>query len=145
MILPDVNVLIYAFRRDTPRHAVCHAWLTSVVDGDAQFGVSPMALAAVVRVTTNPRSYRTPSTLEEALRFCEHLRGQPHCQLVEPGERHWGIFRRLCIETDTRGPRVTDAWFAALAIEWGCEWITLDRDFARFPGLRWQVPSTPAS
>jgi uncharacterized protein len=144
VILPDVNVLIYAFRRDTPRHALCHGWLTSVVDGHAQFGVSPLALAAVVRVTTNPRSYRTPSALEEALRFCEHLRGQPHCQLVEPGERHWGIFSRLCIETDIRGPRVTDAWFAALAIEWGCEWITLDRDFARFPGLRWQVPSTPA-
>ena len=66
-----------------------------------------------------------------------------HCQIVDPGERHWDIFKRLCIETDTRGPRVTDAWLAALAIECGCEWITLDRDFARFPGLKWQVPSTP--
>ena len=52
-------------------------------------------------------------------------------------ERHWAIVRRLCRDTDTRGPRVTDAWFAALAIAWGCERITLDRDFARFPGLKW--------
>src|SRR5215470_10734821 len=62
--------------------------------------------------------------------------------IVEPGERHWDIFKRLCIETETRGPRVADAWFAALAIEWGCEWITFDRDFARFPGLKWGVPAT---
>jgi uncharacterized protein len=143
MILPDVNVLIYAFRQDVPQHALCHAWLRRVVDGDARFGVSPLALSAVVRVTSNPRSYRTPSTLEEAFRFCEYLRGQPHCQLVEPGERHWDIFQRLCIETDTRGPRITDAWFAALAMEWGCEWVTLDRDFARFPGLKWQAPAVP--
>jgi uncharacterized protein len=143
MILPDVNVLIYAFRQDVPQHAVCRAWLASAVTSDARFGVSPLVLSAVVRVTTNVRTYRTPSTIEEALGFCDYLLGQPHCQVVDPGERHWDIFKRLCIETDTRGSRVTDAWFAALAIESGCEWITLDRDFARFPGLKWQLPSTP--
>ena len=141
MILPDVNVLIYAFRQDVPQHAVCRPWLAGVISGDARFGVSPLALSAVVRVTTNPRAYRTPSTIEEAFRFCENLRMQPHCQIVEPGERHWDIFKRLCIETDTRGSRVTDAWFAAIAIESGCEWITLDRDYARFPGLKWQAPA----
>jgi uncharacterized protein len=141
MILPDVNVLVYAFRQDVPQHPLCHAWLQGVVAGDARFGLSPLTLSAVVRVTTNPRAYRTPSTLAEAFRYCDYLRGQSHCHLVEPGEQHWDIFRRLCIETDTRGPRVTDAWLAALAIEWGCEWITLDRDFARFPGLKWQVPT----
>jgi uncharacterized protein len=140
MILPDVNVLIYAFRTEVPEHAVCRPWLNRIVEGDARFGVSRLALSAVVRLTTNPRSYRPPSTLEDAFGFCEDLLGQPHCQIVEPGERHWDIFQRLCIETGTRGGLVTDAWFAALAIEWGCEWITLDRDFARFPGLKWQVP-----
>ena len=60
--------------------------------------------------------------------------------IVEPGERHWSILRRLCFETEIRGPRVTDAWFAALAIEHACTWITYDRDFARFPGLNWQEP-----
>jgi hypothetical protein len=78
--------------------------------------------------------------LAEAFTYCDYLLGQPNCQVVEPGERHWDIFQRLCTETNTRGPRVTDAWFAALAIEWGCEWVTLDRDFARFPGLKWSQP-----
>ena len=50
------------------------------------------------------------------------------------------MFERLCVETNTRGPRASDAWFAALAIEHGCTWITYDRDYARFPGLDWQLP-----
>ena len=141
MILPDVNVLIYAFRKDVPQYAVCRPWLNRIVEGETRFGISPLVLGAVVRVTTNPRSHPMPSPLEEAFRFCDNLLGQPHCQIVEPGERHFDIFKRLCIETDTRGPRVTDAWFAALAIEWGCEWITLDRDYARFPGLKWSLPT----
>jgi uncharacterized protein len=140
MILPDVNVLIYAFRGDLPQHALCRRWIAAVVSSDARFGLSPLVLGAVVRITTNPRAFRTPSAIEEAFGFCEDLLGQPHCQIVEPGTRHWDIFRRLCIETDIRGPRVSDAWFAALAIEWGCDWVTLDRDYARFPGLRWQLP-----
>jgi toxin-antitoxin system PIN domain toxin len=141
MILPDVNVLIYAFRGDVPEHAVCRAWLDGVIMSDTRFGMSPLVLSAVVRVTTNPRSFRTPSTLEDAFGFCEDIREQSHCQIVEPGERHWDIFKRLCISTDTRARRVTDAWFAALAMESGCEWITFDRDYARFPGLKWQVPT----
>jgi toxin-antitoxin system PIN domain toxin len=141
MILPDVNVLIYAFRSDLPQHEVCRRWLGGVVSGDAHFGMSTMALGAVVRITTNARAFVVPSPSNEAFGFCEDLLGQPHCQVVDPGERHWDIFRRLCIETDTRGSRVTDAWFAALAIEWGCEWVTLDRDYARFPGLKWHVPA----
>ena len=143
MILPDVNVLIYAFRKDTAQHTVCRAWLTGVVESDARFGVSPLVLSAVARITTNPRAFKMPSTNEETISFCDNLLAQPHCQIVEPGERHWDIYKRLCIETDIRGSRVTDAWFAALAIEWGCEWITFDRDHARFPGLNWQVPVAP--
>jgi uncharacterized protein len=140
MILPDVNVLIYAFRRDMPQHSVCRAWLVDIVSSDARFGLSPLALSALVRITTNPRVYRMPSATDEAFEFCDNLLRQPHCEIVEPRERHWDIFRQLCIRTHTRGALVTDAWFAALAIEWGCEWITLDRDYARFPGLKWQLP-----
>ncbi len=140
MILPDVNVLIYAFRKDVREHALCRQWLDRVVLGEARFGLSPLALGAVVRVSTNRRVYSEPSTLDEAFGFCDDLLAQPHCQIVEPRERHWEIFKRLCVETNTRGTTVTDAWYAALAIEWGCEWITLDRDYARFPGLRWRPP-----
>lgn len=144
MVLPDVNVLINAFRQDATHHVMCNTWLQAVVDGKAAFGMSPLALAAVVRVTTNRRSYREPSTLEEVFRFSGHLLGQTHCRVVEPGYRHWEIFRALCVDTNTTGSTVTDAWYAALAIEHGCEWITLDRDFARFPGLRWATPTPPA-
>jgi toxin-antitoxin system PIN domain toxin len=141
MILPDVNVLIYVFRADLPQHKICRPWLTQIIEGDARFGVSPATLSSVVRISTDTRIFATPSTLENVFEFCEALLAQANCQVVEPGERHWDIFKRLCIETETRGSRVSDVWFAALAIEWGCEWITLDRDFARFPGLKWRVPA----
>ena len=135
MILPDVNVLVYAFRADEPNHPVARHWLEGVLRGDTKFGLSKMLLSALVRVTTNRRSYHTPAHLNDAFAFCEDMLGQPHCQLIEPGEQHWDIFRRLCIETNTRGPDITDAWYAALAIEWGCEWVTFDRDFLKFPSL----------
>jgi toxin-antitoxin system PIN domain toxin len=140
MILPDVNVLIYAFRPDSTHHEVCRAWLERVLRSNSRFGIAPLTLAAVIRITTNRRPFEEPSSVEQACRFCDYILDQPHCQLIEPRERHWGIFTSLIIETETRGRRVTDAWYAALAIEWGCEWITLDRDFARFPGLRWSLP-----
>jgi toxin-antitoxin system PIN domain toxin len=141
MILPDVNVLIYAFRADLPQFQICNPWLNTIIASGVRFGVSPLALSALVRVTTDPRIYRVPCELSEAFAFADYLLDQPNCEIVEPGERHWQIFSRLCIDTDTRGRRVTDAWFAALAIESGCDWITFDRDFARFPGLKWQVPT----
>jgi toxin-antitoxin system PIN domain toxin len=143
VVLPDVNVLVYAFRLDVPDHAVAHRWLRTVLSSNALFGLSPLVLSAVVRVTTNPRAFGQPSVREEAFEFCDYLLNQAHCQLVEPGRRHWDIFKALCNETDTRARRVTDAWFAALAIESGCEWITFDRDFARFPGLHWRRPAIP--
>jgi toxin-antitoxin system PIN domain toxin len=141
MMLPDVNVLISAFRRDASHHQLARAWLEGVVRSDAQFGISPLSLAAVVRITTGLRFFGEPSAMGDAIGFCDDIVGQPHCRLIEPGERHWGIFRRLQMETGIRGPMVADAWFAALAIEWGCEWISFDRDYARFRGLRWSVPA----
>ena len=71
MILPDVNVLIYAFRQDFPQHAVCRPWLERVILSDARFGISPLALSALIRITTNPRAYKMPSETEEAFAFCE--------------------------------------------------------------------------
>jgi toxin-antitoxin system PIN domain toxin len=142
VILADVNVLIYAFRGDLARHAVCKPWLDRLIIGDAQFGVSPLVLSAVARITTNPRIFQHPSSIDEVFAYCDNLLGQPHCEIVRPGERHWTIFVHLCRATDTRGPRLADAWFAALAIEHGCTWISYDRDYARFPELDWQVPTT---
>jgi uncharacterized protein len=140
VILPDVNVLVHAFRADSLEHALCSEWLDAVVNGDARYGMSPQVLSGVVRVTTHPKVFVRPSSLDEVLRFCNILLDQPHCVVVQPGDHHWELFSRLCLEADARGNLAPDAWFAALAIETGCEWITLDRDYARFPGLQWRVP-----
>jgi uncharacterized protein len=100
-------------------------------------------LAAVARITTNRRSYPHASSIEEALSFSKYLLDQSHCRIVEPGIRHWDIFQQLLLDTGVTGSTVTDAWYAALAIEHGCQWITLDRNFARFSGVRWAPPTPP--
>lgn len=140
MILADVNVLLKAYRTDAEGHVRCRRWLNTVIEADAAFGVSRLILSAVVRIATNGRVYDPPSEPEHVLEFCDILQSQPHCVIVEPGERHWSIFSGLCRQLHIRAGLVTDAWFAALAIEHGCEWITLDRDFGRFPGLSWRLP-----
>ncbi|MFH1113603.1 MAG: type II toxin-antitoxin system VapC family toxin [Pseudomonadota bacterium] len=143
MILPDVNVLVHAFRSDSADHAACHMWLDGVVNDGARYGMAPQVLSGVIRIVTHPKVFVTPSGLDEVLRFCRILISQPHCVVVQPGPRHWSIFRRLCIQSDARGNLVPDAWFAALAIESGCTWVTLDRDYARFSGLRLGLPEVP--
>jgi toxin-antitoxin system PIN domain toxin len=141
VILPDVNVLIYAFRSDTTQHALCKQWLDGIIAADAHFGISPLTLSAVARITTNPRIFRQPSSLEDVFSYSDNLLNQPLCEIMTPGERHWSIFKDICVSTGTRAARIADAWFAALAIEHGCTWITFDRDYARFPKLKWQSPN----
>ncbi len=141
MILPDVNVLIYAFRPDSSHHHICQPWLERVVQAESSFALSRLTLSAVVRVTTDRKAFRDAETPAEAFAFCNWLLDRPTAIVLEPGDRHWSVFERLCVETETVGPRVTDAWFAALAIEHGCEFVTLDRDYARFPGLTWRTPA----
>jgi toxin-antitoxin system PIN domain toxin len=140
MILPDVNVLIYAFRKAAPQYSDYRRWMESVLGGDAAYGMSPLVLSAFIRIVTNRRAFPNPDSPEDALAFANLILDQPHCQIIQPGPRHWEIFCRLCRQTNARGDLVSDAWFAALAIESGCEWITLDRDFRKFDGLRWRTP-----
>jgi toxin-antitoxin system PIN domain toxin len=142
LILADVNVLLHAFRDDTDLHSVYRPWLTSVVNGDEPFAVSPQVLSSVIRIATNPRAFKRPDTLSSVLAFARTLLSQPHCHIIHPGPGHWQVFSDLCRESNATGNLIQDAWFAALAIEHGCEWITEDRDYAKFPGLRWR-PITP--
>jgi uncharacterized protein len=138
LILADVNVLLHAFRGDSVLHTVYRPWLRAVVNGAEPFGVSPQVLSGVVRIATNARAFKRPDKLSAALAFANALLDQQQCRVVIPGPRHWAIFCDLCRKADATGNLVQDAWFAALAIEHGCEWITEDRDYARFPGLRWK-------
>jgi uncharacterized protein len=138
MILADVNILLYAFREDSNDHLAYKAWLEDVINGEQVYGMSTQVLASVIRIATHPKIFVTPSTLPEVLAFTSVLLEQPNCQRVEAGPRHWDIFTKLCRSANVNGNLVPDAWLAALAIESGCEWITNDRDYARFPGLQWR-------
>jgi len=142
LILPDVNVLVYAHRQDALRHHEYLTWLNQVLSSDAAFGVSDLVLSGFLRVVTHPRVFRDPTPLGLAQEFAMAIRDHPNAVTLAPGERHWGIFQRLCREVNAKGNLVADAYLAALAIEGGAEWITTDRDYARFPGLRWRHPLT---
>jgi toxin-antitoxin system PIN domain toxin len=138
LILADVNILLHAFRTDCDLHNICAPWLESVVEGTEPFAVSPQVLSSVFRIATNPKAFDDPNELSEVVAFAHTLLDQPHCRVVHPGPRHWAIFCDLCRHTNASGNLIPDAWFAALAIEHGCEWITEDRDYKKFPGLRWR-------
>lgn len=140
MILPDVNVLIYAFRVDSADHSKYRSWLSDVVNGVGAYGVAPQVLASVIRICTHPRIYKQPSSLDDVLAFCNAILEAPNATVISPQDRHWSIYQSLCTRSKATGNLVPDAWLAALAIEAGCEWVTTDGDFARFEGLKWRHP-----
>lgn len=140
MTLTDVNVLVYAFRKDSPHHMQSAAWLGAMINSTQAFGMSDLVLSGFLRIVTNPKVFSAPSTIERALSFEAILRDHPNCATIAPGARHWGIFSNLCRSAGAKGNLVPDAYFAALAIESGSEWITTDRGFSRFAGLRWRLP-----
>ncbi len=115
-------------------------WLTAAAESDAPLAVSDLVLSGFIRVATHPRIFSPPAPIDEAIAFAIALRTQPNAVAVIPGARHWEIFERLCLAVGAKGNLVPDAYLAALAIESGSEWITTDRDFSRFPGLRWRHP-----
>jgi len=141
MILCDVNVLLHVYRRDSPLHAPIREWLEAEISSGRAFGLSALGLSGFLRIATHPRVFDPPSPMPEALAFVEALRARPNAVMVAPGPNHWTLFTRLCRECGAKGNLVPDAWFAALAIESGCEWITTDRDYARFTDLRWRDPT----
>lgn len=104
------------------------------------FGYSALVLSGFLRVVTNPKVFKTPTLIDDAIDFVEAIRGQPNAVELNPGPRHWSVFRELCQEAQTKGNLVPGAYHAALAIESGSEWITTDWDYARFTGLRWRHP-----
>jgi toxin-antitoxin system PIN domain toxin len=143
MLLVDVNVLVHAHREDAPDHRRYRSWLEALLRGEEAFAVSDLVLSGFLRIVTHPRVFDPPSSLEAALEFAEQVRSAPRCAVLIPGPRHWEIFARLCRRIGARGNLVPDAFLAALAIDSGSEWMTADRGFARFPGLRWRHPLDP--
>ncbi|MBI2752558.1 MAG: type II toxin-antitoxin system VapC family toxin [Betaproteobacteria bacterium] len=140
MLLFDVNVLVYAHRADAADHTRYREWLERMLSTEPAFGMAELVLSGFIRVVTHPKVFRDPSPPEPALAFAEAIRDHPQCILVAPGPQHWEIFVRLCRTAGAKGNLIADAYLAALAIESGTEWITTDRDYARFPGLRCRHP-----
>lgn len=144
MLALDVNVLIYAHRRDsTPDHDRFAEWITAVATGPEPFALSVLSLTGLVRIVTNSKIFPRPSTLEEVFEFIAELRERPNARTIGPGPEHWSIFEELCLASKATGKLVADAQHAAVAIENGCTFVTTDSDFDRFPGLRWQHPLRP--
>lgn len=140
MILLDANVLIAGHRAEDARHEEVRAALDELFASPLAFAVPDVVLTAFVRITTNPRVFDPPTPVAEAFAVATAIRGLPTCRRLAPGPRHWELFAETCRAGQARGPLVTDAYLAALAVEHGCELLSFDRDFARFPGLRWRPP-----
>lgn len=143
MFFSDVSILVHAIRPDqhpdSPRIA---NWLSSAANGPEPLGVSEFLLAAMTRIVTQARIYERPNTPQQCMTFADALLGAPAVDVVRPGPRHWGIFRRLVVDHRLRGSDVPDAYIASLAMEQGATLVTLDRGFARFEGLRILDPLT---
>jgi uncharacterized protein len=140
MLLLDVNILLYAFRTELPDHAAYRRWLEDAFEIESALGFADVVLSAFLRIATHPRIFDPPTPVEDALELVEKIRAQPASVMIAPGPRHWSIFANLCRETPARGNLIPDAYLAALAIESGSEFVSRDRDCARFAGLRWRPP-----
>lgn len=140
MLMPDVNILVYAHREDERRHAPYAAWLQDLIDGPEPFSLSVLVAVGFVRIVTNPRIYRDPTPLALALGAVEQIADHPRCRVAVPRGTHLGDVIRMCRESGATAGGVADAQHAALAITEGCTWVTRDADFRRFEthGLRWQ-------
>jgi len=140
MFLMDVNVLVYAYREDVAHHEVCHKWLESVVNSQEAFAYSELVLSGFLRVVTHPKIFEMPANLSSAMLFTEQLRSASNAVCLVPGTRHWDIFVNCVQQIEAKGNDIPDAYHAALALEWNCQWVTMDKGFKRFKGLKSKNP-----
>jgi len=134
MRMPDVNILIYAHRREDPHHEFYKSWLQDLANGDEMFALSSLVATAFVRIVTHPSFRPFPTPLIQAVSVIDSLLAAQSCVLLGPGENHWNLVRRICIESTSQGKLVGDAQHAAVALENGCTWVTRDSDFDQFRG-----------
>jgi toxin-antitoxin system PIN domain toxin len=142
MIVLDVNLLIYAYDTTCADHLRARVWLEEILSCDEPVGLPWQAISAFLRIETDQRIPGDRFTMDEAVRVVDQWMMLPQVQFLAPGAHHWSEFRRLLVDGQVRGPLTTDAALAALTIEYGGVLYTNDRDFARFPGLRWVNPLT---
>ena len=142
MIVLDANLLLYAYGQFSPHHQKARAWLEQVLSGSETVGLPWQTIAAFVRIATDPRVPGYRRSADEVIRIVNEWLAQPTVRLLAPGERTLPILREMVLVGQAAGPLVSDAELAALTLEYGGVLYTADRDFARFPGLRWVNPLT---
>ncbi len=140
MIVLDVNLLLYAYDDTSTHHAAARAWVKAIFSGQELIGLPWQTVWAFLRLTTNSRVFQNCISMEVAVGFVQQWMGLKQVRLLAPGELHWSVLRQMLIEGQVKGPLTTDATLAALTIEHGGVLCSTDRDFARFPGLRWVNP-----
>lgn len=145
MFLMDVNILVYAHRTDSQNHIMYRNWLESVINGSTAYAYSELVLSGFLRVVTHPKVFEQPSTLSCAIRFADQIRGGDHAVCIAPGTAHWEIFIQCLTQLDAKGNEIPDAYHAALAMEWNCEWVTTDKGFKRFKDLKVRHPLKSAN
>lgn len=143
MIVPDVNLLLYAHNEAAPLHAPARAWWEDLLAREHPVGIPWAVLFGFVRLVTHSRVLTDPLTPGAALDRVEAWLAMPSVRILEPGPRHLEIVRALFDATGVAGSLTTDTHLAALAIEHQSELCSNDADFARFPGLRWRNPLAP--
>jgi uncharacterized protein len=136
LYLFDVNIWVHAHREDSERHADVSDFVLKILRSNEIFGYSPLALSGFLRIVTHPRIFKTPDDFETAMAFTESIVSHPNGRAILPGNSHWHIFNHLCYLEKPHGNLFPDAYFSALAIESGCIWITCDKDYRRYSGLK---------
>lgn len=141
MYLLDANVLIYAFRADSPFHAPCRRWLEDTLNKGERIGRGKNRHGGGGGARLPPHQHPAlPGGQSQPLAFLRALKALPNWERVEPGPGHLGILQALAEGLGLRGNDLNDAYLAALALERGAVLVSADKGFARFPGLLWLNP-----
>ena len=140
MMLPDVNLLVYAVDETSPFHAPARRWWDDTLSSTAEVGLCYPSLLGFVRLTTNRRVFASPLGIGNVVHRVQTWLDQPNTVLLAPTPRHWPILSELLRSSTAVGDLTTDAHIAAYAIEHAGTVYTNDGDFARFEGLRWKNP-----
>jgi toxin-antitoxin system PIN domain toxin len=143
LIIVDVNLLLYATISSYKEHAVSRQWFEGVLNGSEQVMLPTVSLFGFVRISTNPRTYVKPLSVDEALASVESWLQPSHVHVLVPGPRHVQVAFELLRDLGTAANLTTDVQLAAHAIENQATLCSNDSDFARFPGLRWENPLRP--
>jgi len=140
-VLVDANLLLWAHHRGFPQHERAREWIASALTDIPVVGIPWPSVLAFLRVSTHPRAFEQPLHIGTAWAVVEAWLSRPNVRTPAPTDAHADLLGQLLISGRAAANHTTDAHLAALAIEWGLVLVSADRDFARYPGLRWHDPS----